>query len=69
MLGNNEGFHKDPFLSTVRTIGRVSQIITELRAEYERRPNPATLAQIRHRIRELAELERQLDSDDILATG
>ena len=49
---------------TIRTIGRVAQLILDLRLEYERRPSDSTVSQIRHRIRELSELEQQLQSPD-----
>lgn len=55
-------------LVTVRTIGRIAQLLLELRVEYERRPNEATTAQIRQRIGELAQLEQQLSSPDVRAT-
>ncbi len=55
-------------LVTVRTIGRIAQLLLELRVEYERRPNEATTAQIRPRIGELAQLEQQLSSPDVRAT-
>ncbi len=54
-------------LVTVRTIGRIAQLLLELRAEYERRPNEATTAQIRQRIGELAQLEQQLSRPDVRA--
>jgi hypothetical protein len=55
-------------LITVRTIGRIAQLLLDLRAEYERRPNEATTAQIRQRIGELSQLEEQLSSPDVRAT-
>ncbi len=54
-------------LVTVRTIGRLAQLLLDLRTEYERRPNEATTAQIRQRIGELAQLEQQLGSPDFRA--
>lgn len=56
-------------LVTVRTIGRLAQLILELRAEYERRPNDATVAQLRQRIHELAELEKTLGATDVRAAS
>lgn len=56
-------------LVTIRTIGRLAQLILELRAEYERRPNDATVAQLRQRIRELAELEKTLGAPDVRAAS
>ncbi|MDP9351629.1 MAG: hypothetical protein M3P51_08840 [Chloroflexota bacterium] len=61
--------HNEAELVTVRTIGRLAQLLLELRAEYERRPNEATLAQIRHRIRELSDLEQQLGPDNVRAVS
>ena len=49
----------DPY-HTVRTIGRVSQMILELRDEYERRPRAALLDQIEQRLNDLANLHTEL---------
>lgn len=54
----------DPELVTIRTIARVAQVLIDLRAEYERRPNDATVAQIRQRIRDLDELEGRLGAGE-----
>ncbi len=43
----------DPY-HTVRTIGRLCQMILELRDEYERRPRPDILDQIEQRLNDLA---------------
>ncbi|MCA1669794.1 MAG: hypothetical protein LC793_20855 [Thermomicrobia bacterium] len=43
----------DPY-HTVRTIGRLCQMILELRDEYERRPRPDLLDQIEQRLVDLA---------------
>lgn len=43
----------DPY-HTVRTIGRLCQMILELRDEYERRPRPDLLDQIEQRLNDLA---------------
>lgn len=56
-------------LVTVRTIGRIAQLLLDLRAEYERRPNEATKAQIRQRIHELADLEQHLTTPDVRAAS
>ncbi len=45
---------------TVRTIGRLCQMILELRDEYERRPRPDLLDQIEQRLTELANLHIEL---------
>ncbi len=49
----------DPY-HTVRTIGRVCQMLLELRDEYERRPRPALLDQIEQRMNDLANLHIEL---------
>ena len=41
---------------TVRTIGRLAQILIELRDEYVERPREDTLSQIEHRLDELSTL-------------
>ena len=64
-MGYSDILRNDDHLVTIRTIGRVAQLLLDLRAEYERRPNETTIQQIRHRIRELNELERQLDAPDV----
>ncbi len=43
----------DPY-HTVRTIGRLCQMILELRDEYERRPRPDILDQIEQRLNDVA---------------
>jgi hypothetical protein len=43
----------DPY-HTVRTIGRLCQMLLELRDEYERRPRPDLLDQIDQRLNDLA---------------
>lgn len=68
-MGFSDIPHNEAELVTVRTIGRLAQLLLELRAEYERRPNEATLAQIRHRIRELSDLEQQLGPDNVRAVS
>jgi hypothetical protein len=40
-------------IEQVRKVGRLAQIILDMRAEYERRPRPETLGQIVARIAEL----------------
>jgi hypothetical protein len=49
----------DPY-HTVRTIGRVCQMLLELRDEYERRPRPGLLDQIEQRMNDLANLHIEL---------
>ena len=58
----------DP-VQTVRTIGRIAQMLVELRDEYVQRPRKDTLQQIQQRIDDLATLRDELhhhiaDADD-----
>ncbi len=56
----------DP-VQTVRTIGRVAQMLVELRDEYVERPREDTLRQIEQRIDDLTRLREELHehiSDD-----
>ena len=49
----------DP-VHTVRTIGRVAQMIIELRDEYVERPRPDLLVQIDQRLTDLVALQDEL---------
>ncbi|MFN8591311.1 MAG: hypothetical protein U0031_07585 [Thermomicrobiales bacterium] len=49
----------DP-VHTVRTIGRIAQMIIELRDEYVSRPRPDLLVQIDQRLTDLHELQAEL---------
>jgi hypothetical protein len=49
----------DP-VHTVRTIGRLAQMIIELRDEYVSRPRPDLLVQIDQRLTDLLELQDDL---------
>lgn len=49
----------DP-VQTVRTIGRVAQMLVELRDEYVERPREDTLRQIEQRIDDLTRLREEL---------
>jgi hypothetical protein len=49
---------EDDPVHTVRTIGRIAQIILELRDEYVRRPRSDILSQIDQRLRDL-EMQHQ----------
>jgi hypothetical protein len=49
----------DP-VHTVRTIGRIAQMIIELRDEYVERPRPDLLVQIDQRMTDLAGLQEEL---------
>jgi hypothetical protein len=48
-------------IHTVRRVGRLAQMLLELRDEYERRPRPDTLAQIDRRLSELNDLREELN--------
>ncbi len=49
----------DPY-HTVRTVGRLCQMLLELRDEYERRPRPDLLDQIDKRLTDLIGLQTEL---------
>lgn len=49
----------DPY-HTVRTVGRVCQMLLELRDEYERRPRTDLLDQIEQRLKDLENLHSEL---------
>lgn len=49
----------DPY-HTVRTVGRLCQMLLELRDEYERRPRADLLDQIEQRLNDLANLHAEL---------
>jgi hypothetical protein len=51
---------EDDPVHTVRTIGRIAQIIIELRDEYVQRPRPEILAQIDQRLEDLIHQQEQL---------
>ncbi len=61
MAGFSAPTREDDPIHLVRTIGRLSQMLLELRDEYERRPRPDTLAQIDQRLNDLAELRARLN--------
>ena len=62
MAGFSAPTREDDPIHIVRTIGRLSQMLLELRDEYERRPRPDTLAQIDQRLNDLAEPARPAES-------
>lgn len=61
MAGFSAPTREDDPIHVVRTIGRLSQMLLELRDEYEHRPRPDTLAQIDQRLNDLAELRAKLN--------
>ncbi|HEX5501306.1 MAG TPA: hypothetical protein VFW96_01705 [Thermomicrobiales bacterium] len=67
MAGYSAPTREDDPIHVVRTIGRIAQMLLELRDEYERRPRPDTLAQIDQRLNDLAEQRARLQSKRGLA--
>ncbi len=62
MPGYSAPTREDDPVHVVRTIGRIAQMLLELRDEYERRPRPDTLAQIDQRLNDLADQRVKLNS-------
>jgi hypothetical protein len=62
VAGYSAPTREDDPIHVVRTIGRIAQMLLELRDEYERRPRPDTLAQIDQRLNDLAEQRARLQS-------
>ena len=60
MAGYSAPTREDDPLHVVRTIGRIAQMLLELRDEYERRPRSDTLTQIDQRLNDLAEQRARL---------
>ncbi len=60
MTGYAVPSREDDPVHTVRTIGRIAQIILELRDEYVKRPRPEILAQIDQRLEDLLAQQEQL---------
>ena len=61
MAGFSAPTREDDPIHVVRTIGRLAQMLIELRDEYERRPRPDTLAQIDQRLNDLADQRNKLN--------
>ena len=62
MPGYSAPTREDDPVHVVRTIGRIAQMLLELRDEYERRPRPDTLGQIDQRLNDLADQRAKLNS-------
>ncbi|MGH2533648.1 MAG: hypothetical protein ACRDJW_15225 [Thermomicrobiales bacterium] len=60
MSGYSVPSREDDPVHTVRTIGRVAQMIIELRNEYVEQPRPETLRQIEQRLEDLHLLLEEL---------
>jgi hypothetical protein len=75
MPGYSAPTREDDPIHVVRTIGRLAQMLLELRDEYERRPRADTLDQINQRLNDLSEQRlklhqrRRLDSEGNPASG
>lgn len=61
MPGFSPPTREDDPIHVVRTIGRIAQMLLELRDEYEHRPRPDTLAQIDQRLGDLADQRGKLN--------
>jgi hypothetical protein len=62
MSGYSYATRADDPVHTVRTIGRVAQMILELRDEYVAKPRPDLLQQIDQRLFDLEQLHRELET-------
>jgi hypothetical protein len=60
MSGYTVASREDDPIHTVRTIGRLSQMILELRDEYVKRPRPDILQQIEQRLDDLLSQREEL---------
>jgi hypothetical protein len=60
MSGYSVPSREDDPIHTVRTIGRLAQMIIELRDEYNRRPRPDILQQIQQRLDDMLSLREEL---------
>ncbi len=60
MSGFSTPSRSDSPAQIVRTIGRLAQMLIELRDEYAERPRDDTMAQIEQRLDELMELRESL---------
>ncbi|MGI8476866.1 MAG: hypothetical protein ACR2OO_10900 [Thermomicrobiales bacterium] len=60
MTGYSVPSREDDPVHTVRTIGRISQMIIELRDEYVKRPRPDILQQIEQRLDDLLAQREEL---------
>ncbi len=60
MSGYMSASREDDPVHTVRTIGRIAQMLIELRDEYVARPRPDTLVQFQQRLDDLVGLRDEL---------
>lgn len=62
MTGYSAPTREDDPIHVVRTIGRLAQMLLELRDEYERRPRADTLTQIDQRLGDIVEQRARLNA-------
>ena len=62
MSGYMSASREDDPVHTIRTIGRIAQMLIELRDEYVARPRPDTLVQFQQRLDDLLGLRDELNS-------
>lgn len=62
MTGYSAPTREDDPIHVVRTIGRIAQMLLELRDEYERRPRVDTLTQIDQRLGDIVEQRARLSA-------
>lgn len=62
MTGYSAPTREDDPIHIVRTIGRIAQMLLELRDEYERRPRADTLTQIDQRLGDIVEQRARLSA-------
>lgn len=62
MTGYSAPTREDDPIHVVRTIGRIAQMLLELRDEYERRPRADTLTQIDQRLGDIMEQRARLSA-------
>ncbi len=62
MSGYMSASREDDPVHTIRTIGRIAQMLIELRDEYVDRPRPDTLVQFQQRLDDLLGLRDELNT-------
>jgi hypothetical protein len=58
--GYSVASREDDPVHTIRAIGRMAQILIELRDEYVAKPRPEILAQINQRLEDMVALQQEL---------
>jgi hypothetical protein len=59
----SDPFRPQDHIDQVRKVGRLAQVLLDMRTEYERKPRPELLGQILERIHELSALGDDLRAD------